>query len=96
MPHSAPPELIETVRRKLQQALAPVTLRISDDSPRHAGHSEAGGRFHLAVEIVSAHFRGLDALARHRAVYAVLAEEMAGPLHAVRLRARTPEEPPAR
>lgn len=96
MPHVAPPELIESVRRKLQRSLTPVALDIRDESPRHAGHSEAAGRFHLRVEVVSPQFRGLDALARHRLVYAALAAELAGPLHAVRLQARTPEEDAAR
>jgi len=85
-----PPHLLDTVRRKLSEALAPEHLEIRDDTRKHARHREAAGRAHLAVRIVSARFAGLGPLERHRLVYDILAAELEGPLHALRLHARPP------
>ncbi len=89
---TAPPRLLETVRRKLEDALQPDSLVITDDSARHAGHREAGGRYHLKIGVVSARFRGLSAIERHRLIHAALAEELAGPVHALNVDARPPAD----
>jgi stress-induced morphogen len=52
-----------------------------------------GGLDHWQAVIVSAAFEGLNPVARHRRVYAALAEEMKGPIHALTLTALTPSEP---
>lgn len=90
MTPAAPPDLLATVRRKLETALEPESLVITDDSARHAGHREAAGRFHLSIALASAHFRGLSSIESHRLVYAALAEELAGPVHALSLDIRLP------
>ena len=75
------------------QALAPVSLQVVDDSHKHAGHAGArDGRGHFAVDIVSSAFAGLAPLARHRRVYAALGDMMQTDIHALAIRARTPEE----
>ncbi|MGA7965735.1 MAG: BolA family protein [Gammaproteobacteria bacterium] len=90
MTPAAPPDLLATVRRKIEAALEPESLVITDESARHAGHREAAGRFHLSIAIVSSHFHGLSGVDRHRLIYTVLAEELAGPVHALRLDAKPP------
>ena len=40
--------------------------------------------------MTSAAFEGVAKVARHRKVYQVLAEEMAGPIHALNLDLKTP------
>ena len=90
MPASAPPELLDTIRSKLEAALEPESLEITDDSARHAGHREAAGRFHLKVVAVARRFEGLSAIQRHRLVYEALAEELSGPVHALNVDARAP------
>jgi len=82
------------IRDKLTVALAPQRLEIVDDSARHAGHAGArqGGESHFNVTVVSARFSGLNRIARQRLVYEALAEELAGPVHALSLKLRTPEE----
>lgn len=90
MTPAAPPDLLASVRRKLEAALEPESLLITDESARHAGHREAAGRFHLSIVVVSTHFHGLSGVERHRLVYTILAEELAGPVHALRLDARPP------
>ena len=87
------PARVERMRVLLTDALAPQHLAISDDSHRHAGHAGArGGQGHFSVDIVSAAFAGKLPLARHRLVYAALDELMQADIHALSIRARTPEE----
>ena len=87
------PERIERMRTLLAAAFAPQLLEISDDSHRHAGHSGgAQGHGHFSVHIVSAAFAGLAPLARHRAVYAALGAMMVEDIHALAIRAQTPDE----
>lgn len=84
----------DRIRSKLTDALAPVHLDIQDDSAKHSGHSGAreGGESHFSVVIVSAKFDGLNRVARQRLINGVLAEELAGPVHALSIQARTPAE----
>lgn len=51
-----------------------------------------GTEDHWAASIVSIGFEGKSALQRHRLVMAALAEEMKGPIHALTLDLRTPDE----
>jgi BolA protein len=82
------------ITRKLEQALAPEHLMVVDDSHRHEGHvgARASGESHFTVEIVSAGFDGKSRLERQRLVYQILSEELAGPVHALSVTARTPAE----
>ena len=51
----------------------------------------AGDGRHFQALVVSEAFAGKDLLERHRMVYAALGERM-GQIHALSIRARTPEE----
>jgi BolA protein len=84
----------DRLRQKLEAAFQPARLVIADDSARHTGHagSRPGGETHFRVEIVAAAFAGRSRVDRQRLVYAALAEELAGPVHALELRTLTPEE----
>ena len=89
----------DAIREKLTNAFAPVELRVVDDSARHAGHAGAmtsgrgpAGETHYDVVIVSDRFAGLTRVERQRRVYAELAEEFRGGLHALTLKALTPSE----
>jgi BolA protein len=84
---------VDEIRRRLTEALAPVSLEIEDESHRHAGHAGArDGRGHFRVRIVSDAFAGKAPLARHRAVYAALGDYLETDIHALAIDARTPEE----
>lgn len=91
------------MRKKLTEAFAPLVLEVMDESASHAGHAGAAvhaakqggaatgiGETHFSVTIVSAAFAGLNRVARQRAIYQVLAEELAGPVHALALKADAP------
>jgi BolA protein len=84
----------DRIRSKLQAAFAPARLAVTDDSARHKGHAGARpeGETHFTVEIVSAAFVGMSRVERQRRIYGVLAEELAGPVHALSLSARAPGE----
>lgn len=85
---------IELIRLRLQQALNPNLLEIEDDSHKHAGHAgarESGGG-HFNVTIVSEQFRGQPAIKRHRMVYAAVNDLMPNEIHALSIRALTPDE----
>jgi BolA protein len=89
------------MRAKLEAAFAPTRLEITDDSARHAGHVGAAihaakqggsalgsGETHFEIEIESAAFADKSRVVCQRAVYAVLADELAGPVHALALKTR--------
>ncbi len=84
--------LAATLEQRLAP-LAPVELRIQDDSAQHAGHAGAasGGR-HFSVTIVSEHFHGLSRIARHRAVLERVGDLIPHPVHALAIRAYAPGE----
>ena len=64
-----------------------------DDSHRHRGHAgAASGAGHYRVVLVSERFRGVPRVERHRMVYASLAAELRGEIHALELDARSPDE----
>ena len=86
--------ILEAIRDKLQAAFEPTRLDIVDDSSRHAGHAGAreGGESHFNVTIESAAFAGTPRVARQRMVYQALAEELAGPVHALSVKALAPGE----
>ena len=87
-------QVLAELRSALEQAFAPTTLEILDDSAAHAGHegSRAGG--HYRVTVVAEAFRGRSRLERHRLVYAAVAPLFQGAVHALNIVARTPGESP--
>ena len=82
------------IERKLTAALAPSRLEIVDESHRHKGHSghHVDGESHFRVEVVAEAFVGKTRIERHRLVNGLLAEELAGRVHALSLTTLTPEE----
>jgi len=83
---------IEAIRAALS-VLEPSVLDIQDDSHKHVGHEGArDGRGHFSLLIVSPGFAGLNPLARHRAVYEALGALMQTDIHALSMRAYSPEE----
>jgi BolA protein len=86
--------ILETLQDKLQAAFQPTRLEVVDDSARHSGHAGAreGGESHFNVTIEAAAFAGANKVARQRMVYRALAEELAGPVHALSVKALAPGE----
>lgn len=87
-------EVRDRIEAKLTAAFQPEALEVLDESHLHAGHigSRPDGETHFAVTIVSAAFAGLSRLDRQRAVNVALAEDLAGRVHALRMKALAPGE----
>ena len=86
--------IFDAIHEKLTSAFAPSRLEIEDDSARHHGHAGArpGGESHFNVVIEAQAFVGQGLVARQRMVYRALADELAGPLHALSVKALAPGE----
>ncbi|MEX2453056.1 MAG: BolA family protein [Rhodospirillaceae bacterium] len=85
----------ETIERKLKAALTPLSLQVIDESHLHAGHAGARpeGETHFRVEVVAEAFAGKSRLERQRIVYNLLADELAGPVHALSVSANPSQKP---
>ena len=81
------------IRERITAALSPASLEVVDESHRHVGHAGArDGRGHFDVHIVSNAFDGHSRLSRHRLVYEALGDLMETDIHALKIRAKTPDE----
>jgi len=94
---STPPALAADVYAEMLRrldTLAPDTVQLEDESAAHAGHAGAapGGNTHWKLSIVSPLFEGRNTVARHRMVYAALADLMNNPIHALQISALTPAQ----
>jgi BolA-like protein 1 len=88
-----------SIREKLSKAFSPSDLIVENESAKHAGHAgtrdhlgRVTGETHFRVVVVSAQFEGQSPVERHRLVNATLKDELAGPVHALAIKALTPAE----
>lgn len=85
------PQRVESgIREKLTTALQPEWLQIENESDRHSG--PPGRESHFKITLVSDVFRGLLPVKRHQRIYALLADELMGPVHALALHLYTHDE----
>ncbi len=83
---------IETIQARLA-TLNPAHIDIQDDSASHAGHAGAkSGGGHFFLTLVSEQFAGKMTLARHRKIYDLLGDLMHKEIHALSIKALTPDE----
>ena len=84
----------ETITTKLKQAFTPESVDVVDESHLHAGHAghRPGGQSHFRIYIVSQAFAGKSRIDRHRMINAVLADDLAGGIHALAIHASAPDE----
>ncbi|WP_136247289.1 BolA family protein [Halomonas borealis] len=82
-----------TLEHKLQD-LEPTFLTVENESHKH--NVPANAETHFKVTVVSPRFAGMMPVKRHQQIYALLADELAGPVHALALHPYTPEEWQAR
>ena len=84
---------LELIEQRLA-VLNPDSVELIDDSEQHAGHAgaaESGGG-HFQLVIVSPMFEGKSAQARHRMVHAALGDMWKQEIHALTIKAYTPDE----
>lgn len=84
----------QRIKEKLTEAFNPESLDVINESHMHAGHagSPGTGESHFRVTIVSDKFDGLSRVDRHRLVNEALAQELAGPVHAMAMKTLSPGE----
>lgn len=84
----------QAITKKLNEAFAPESLDVTDESHLHADHAghRPGGETHFRVYIVSPAFEGKSRIDRHRMINQVLADELAAGVHALALKAQAPGE----
>lgn len=82
------------IANKLREAFTPETLDVIDESHLHEGHAghRPGGQTHFRIHVVSPAFKGKSLIERHRMINATLAAELAGPVHALAIKAQAPGE----
>ena len=85
----------DRITARLTEGLRPTLLDVVDDSHLHAGHAGARpeGETHFRILVVSPAFSGLSRVERHRMVNALLDTELRGPVHALAVDARAPDDP---
>jgi len=91
-----------TMERKLAEAFSPERLAVINESHLHAGHHhvehgedhefDGTGETHFRVRIVSSAFSGMSRIERHRAVNALLGEELKAGVHALAVEPAAPGE----
>ncbi len=86
--------LERAMRAKLEAATRPEVLEVLNESRMHNVPPKA--ETHFRVVVVSSRFEGANRLRRHRLVHSALADELAGPIHALAIDALTPAEWQAR
>jgi BolA family transcriptional regulator, general stress-responsive regulator len=80
--------------QRLNSALSPTRLCLTDDSEKHRGHGgyNPAGESHFSLEIESAAFTGKSRVERQRLVYKALGDLMRERVHALSIRATAPGE----
>jgi BolA protein len=84
-------ETAELLRQRLD-VLEPLSIVIEDESHRHAGHAGAKDGGHYKITIVAAVFAGHNTVKRHRLIYDAAGDLMRGSIHALSIRAFSPDE----
>lgn len=82
----------DEMRELLEEAFAPSSLEIINDSRHHAGHSgdDGSGESHFTLVIEAEVFATMNRLARQRAVIAALGDIVGERVHAVAIKASAP------
>lgn len=84
----------ERIRIAVEAAFKVHRIEVRDDSHLHASHAGAQpeGETHFDLLVISPEFTGQSRVTRQRAVYGLLSSEFESGLHALSMRALTPDE----
>ncbi|MEM7619361.1 MAG: BolA family protein [Pseudomonadota bacterium] len=77
------------IEDRMHMAFTPVQLEIINESHLHSHHrsSPGTGESHFRIKIQADAFTGKSRIERHRMIHDVLAEQLAGPIHALSIQA---------
>ena len=82
--------IADQITRKLEQHFTLDHLEVLNESDNH--NVPPGSESHFRSTIVSEIFEGMKRLDRHRQINGLLADELAGPVHALALHPYSPTE----
>ncbi|MGB6116819.1 MAG: BolA family protein [Mesorhizobium sp.] len=92
----------KSIEDKLREVFSPERLEVINESHLHAGHHhvesghhadfDGSGETHMRIRIVSDKFAAMSRIERHRAVNALLADELKRGLHALAIEPSAPGE----
>ncbi len=80
----------QTIEQQLSQEFSPSYLEVVNESHQHSVPPDS--ETHFKVVIVASGFDGKRKVARHQQVYAALAAQLEGPVHALALHTYSPGE----
>jgi BolA family transcriptional regulator, general stress-responsive regulator len=80
----------DDIHTKIATALQPQHLEVINESNNHS--VPPGSESHFKLVIVTTAFNDKTLVARHRIINKLLADELAGPVHALALHTLTPAE----
>lgn len=83
-------KICEQIEIKIRTEFNPFYLDVANES--HLHNVPMNSESHFKVVLVSDRFNGEHILSRHRAIYKVLAKELAGTVHALALHTYTIKE----
>jgi BolA protein len=95
MPDAFTSPVAREIAQRLEAALAPARLIVTNDSEKHRGHGgyDGSGESHFSVEVEAEAFRGLNRVARQRAVNHALGDLLTKErIHALAIKATAPGE----
>lgn len=78
------------ITTQLLEKFAPIHIEVLNESHQH--NVPPGSESHFKVTLVSELFSGKRQVQRHQAIYAALAEQLKGPVHALALHTYSPDE----
>ncbi|XP_002732777.1 DNA-binding transcriptional regulator BolA-like [Saccoglossus kowalevskii] len=87
---SSPGPVATSIKNKLSEAFQPVHLQVINESHMHS--VPKGSESHFKVVVISDKFDKQTLIKRHRMVNESLEEELKGPVHALSIQAKTPEQ----
>lgn len=81
------------IEQSLTDAFSPQEILVKDQSHLHEGHAGSrDGKGHFEVRIVADAFAGQSRIQRHRMVFDAVGKLMDTDIHALRIKALTPDE----
>ena len=78
------------ITQKINLSMQPVHLEVTNESYMH--NVPKGSESHFKLLVVAQDFQSQNRVQRHRAINALLAEELQGPIHALSMHLFSPEE----
>ncbi len=79
----------DDIQAKLEAEFSPEFILVENESHMHSGPATES---HFKVTMAAEAFASKRKVARHQAVYALVKDELDGPVHALALHLYTPEE----